>query len=502
MYAQPRRTTQVALVGNSETSRPTHPLEIPEILRLIASYVMYQDLPSCLCVSKAWKHSFLPFRWRVIKAAYMNTRPIGPREVDIIHHRHFIVELTLCGDPAGLDKCNYPNLQRLTIDRNSNAIYPVAQRVVRDPIDDQTRTIDLDFTEIFPSLITLKLTGVGVSALSWSTLSAHLHLRKLNLHYIEVEANDMPSFWGTCAHLETLELIRVSISDTEEDIPSSAVFDRMRRLFVLGNQYPYLTLRCPNLNDLYWGSAWTSLAPTSIDRSVPKGAWPRLTRLTIGVNVVDMDIASMLEGAGGADGSLVHFQLDECRLQTQSFRALSLHFSTLTYLAFDHSPLSMSRIIRDVMCCCPNLHDLIAGVVLATDITAGGPWVCSLLQELRICFWFREHEQDLQQLVFERLSTLTDLQRLTLYHPDNEEIVESHDVLEFRLERGLGQLASLQNLEFLEFDKYGLDPYEAGLGMEEVTWMHGNWKSLKRIDGIPHDDELIRELQFHGIEST
>jgi len=55
---------------------------------------------------------------------------------------------------------------------------------------------------------------------------------------------------------------------------------------------------------------------------------------------------------------------------------------------------------------------------MAKDVVAGGPWVCQQLRKLTACFWFEESEKGLQQEIFERLSTLTRLEELTLEsHP-------------------------------------------------------------------------------------
>lgn len=72
-------------------------------------------------------------------------------------------------------------------------------------------------------------------------------------------------------------------------------------------------------------------------------------------------------------------------------------------------------------------------------------------------------------------------------------------MLEFRLDRGLGQLASIQ----LKYIMFGA-AYVAQLGMEEVEWMATSWKRLKQINGKLNDDPVVEmslatALQGHGI---
>lgn len=200
-------------------------------------------------------------------------------------------------------------------------------------------------------------------------------------------------------------------------------------------------------------------------------------------------MASILESIGEGSGSLIHLGLSLCYPQERSSRALGLHFGSLVDLDLENCSGVKSTTGRDILCLCLKLEILRAWGVLANDVVQSGPWVCRLLRELKICFWFERSEQDQQQHVFERLSTLDRLESLTMFHPEYDINVEDKDVLEFRLDRGLGHLVSLRHLRTLLFDECSGDgPYMPQLGVDEVEWMATHWRELKDVMGKYNKD--------------
>ncbi|KAF9362685.1 hypothetical protein BGX34_005663 [Mortierella sp. NVP85] len=114
----------------------------------------------------------------------------------------------------------------------------------------------------------------------------------------------------------------------------------------------------------------------------------------------------------------------------------------------------------------------------------------------------RAGERHLQRLIFERLSTLVRLTSLDVsgFVKDGG----SDGLLEFRLECGLRQLESLQELRTLQFGYRAFT--RQTLGVDDIEWMVGNWKKLECIDGdlSPDrevDDQLKGILKSHGIKT-
>ncbi|KAF9981760.1 hypothetical protein BGZ65_003607 [Modicella reniformis] len=404
----------------------------------------------------------------------------GPHPDDVYYHRHLIYDLSLLGDPAGLDKYNYPNLHKLTIDCAKN----------KDP--GRERGVSLELTEMFPLLVHLTLNSVKITTTSWLGLSAHCHIRTLQLYCVWIEADDTPAFWRACEKLESLELRKTTIAGG--CAPDEVVFERMRKLIVIETEHLNIAaqlelfLRCPKLVEVKWGIGEyeDDEQPTLITHPLPSGYWPHLDKLSIDCNLQDIDLASLLEGVGEGQGNIVNLQLVGCTLRRQAFKALDLHFHVLVDLDLEDCYSAESYAFRDILCCCSRLENLRARSVLANDIVEGGPWVCQQLRELKICFLFDQEEQDLQQLVFERLSTLVRLERLIMHYPLYD-VYEHYHVLEFQLERGLIQLACLKQLTTLDFVVFS-SPYIPQLGTEEVAWMGFNWKKLTRVSGMLNKD--------------
>jgi hypothetical protein len=228
------------------------------------------------------------------------------------------------------------------------------------------------------------------------------------------------------------------------------------------------------------------------------GHWPPLTKFHVNGYLQDTELASILNRIGNGCGSISDLRLYNCDMSTQASSALGFHFNTLVNVDLGWKCSSSSTIV-DILCGCPRLETLqYVGSILAGDIARRGPWVCQQLRELYLRLLFEESEQDLHQLVFEHLSALTRLERLTML---NTSRMDHENGLAFRFDCGLGRLASLQQLTDLQF---GLERFPQ-LGMEEVAWMVDNWKKLKRINGCLNSDKEVRAqlesvLESHGID--
>jgi hypothetical protein len=88
-------------------------------------------------------------------------------------------------------------------------------------------------------------------------------------------------------------------------------------------------------------------------------------------------------------------------------------------------------------------------------------------------------------------------------------IQEDNDdgVLAFRLDCGLGQLATLRELTGLGFYPGGSTKMMQQLGRDDVEWMTENWPKLKIINGRLNEDieveaELEGILTSHGVAGT
>ncbi|KAF9349490.1 hypothetical protein BGX34_001764 [Mortierella sp. NVP85] len=488
---------------------PENPLEIPEIASIVASSLSSNDLANCLRISRKWLALFLPHRWKSIRVG--STRSIagagksflriGPHPADLHRHRHLIQSLTMLGDLAGLDKYNYPNLRHLVVNYSG--------------AEDPTRTIFLDLDEMFPQVMTLELTYVMIEAATWMTLSNHSHITTLKLWGSFITSNAASGFWRACTNLEYLELKWITIEGGT--VPHDVMFLRLTKLTLWGMfgmdkaEQLSLIFHCPTLKDFQW--AFEDIEDVTDDDGtdddeddthpiitdpIPSGFWPHLDKLIINVCLHNTDVISILKGVRGEHGGLIELNLSTCSsFLDHSSGALEPHFSTLACLHFGNLSVQ-STVIRDILCSCPRLEDLITRCVCVRDIVNGGDWVCHQLQKLSTCLRLQEGEQDLQHDLFERLSRLIHLESLSLNcfrSPEHDQ----DDFVAFRLENGLGQLASLQRLKTLNFD--GCCPQ---LSMKEVAWFKVHWTELKITGGPfhrekPENDNLKAVMKLFGL---
>jgi len=376
----------------------------------------------------------------------------------------------------------------------------------------------MDLTTNTPMLIDLKLNFVKVPSIFWEKLSTHPSLRRLYLGYLSIQTDDSAGIWRTCVNLESLHMIFVIMNDQAR--PRNMLFDRLRELrldtiiLLEGTCYMDLVLQSPMLESFelkigpYGGSGYGvrgyDIGDYGIIRgSTVNGDWPRLKNLSITGGYEDTDLTFMFKRVGSYPGTTVDVEPYHSGLGRLASMDFGSHFRTLVDVDLLGSVVISNSTLPDILCFCPRLEILRARNALARSVAERGAWVCQQLRELRIQFLFEASEQDLKQLMFERLSTLVRLERLTLNYgiPHRG---SHYGVLECRLDCGLGQLASLQHLACVEFWTSSSSQRNPGLDIEEVEWILNNWKQLEKIKGdLNTEGELGTQLwgmiESHGI---
>ena len=462
----------------------THPLEIQEIIDLVVSYLRRKDLHICIRVSKSWRDKFLPHVWRVVRAGlnvddYGVDHPIGPKRDAIDDHRHLIQDLTLVKKIGGFNKYQYPNMRRLVIDMNESK--PHHSR------------LSMNLITKAPMLVDLTLAGGCVPLTFWIALSKHPHLKHLSLAHLTFKADDAPRLWRTCMRLESLQMEYVTMA--EGGRPRNMVFDRLRQLklgvskYLNGSYLMDVMLQSPMIEslELHIGGY------RGFRESTMNGDWVHLKKLYVYGYYENVDLAFIFKKVGKGLGDVVGMEPYRSGLDTQVSKALGSHFTALVDVDLADSMTISDSTIPDMLCLCPSLEKLQTKHVFARSVAKRGSWVCHHLRELRIQFIFDEEEQELQQVIFERLSTLVRLEKLRLdYGYFNR--ASRYDLLELRLDCGLGRLASLQQLACVEFCTPSYISRDPDIGMDEAEWIVENWKKLKWIKGDLNEN---RELQAH-----
>ncbi|KAF9352893.1 hypothetical protein BGX34_011912 [Mortierella sp. NVP85] len=472
----------------------THPLEIQEIIDLVVSYLRRKDLTICIRVSKSWRDKFLPHIWRIVRAGinvddYGVDHPIGPKRDTIDDHRQLIQDLTLVKKIGGFNKYHYPNMRRLVIDMNESK-----------PHHSQ---LFMNLTTKAPMLVDLTLAGGYVPSTFWIALSKHPHLEHLSLAHLTFKAEDAPRLWRTCMRLESLRMEYVTVE--ERGRPRNMVFDRLRQLtlgtskYLNGSYLMDVMLQSPMIEslELHIGGY------KGFRGSTMNGDWVHLKKLYVYGNYEYVDLAFIFKEVGKGLGNVAVMEPYRSGSDIQVFKALGSHFSALVDVDLVDSMTISDSTVPDIMCLCPRLEKLQAKHVFARSVAERGSWVCHHLRELRIQFVFDEREQGLQQVIFERLSTLVQLEKLQLDYGHSDR-ASRYDLLELRLDCGLGRLASLQQLACVEFCTSSYGARDPDIGVEEVEWILGNWKRLKWIKGDLNENRVLQAqlwtvFEYHGI---
>ncbi|KAF9352895.1 hypothetical protein BGX34_011914 [Mortierella sp. NVP85] len=474
-----------------------HPLEIREIADVVASYLRKKDVATCIRVSKGWYDSFLPHVWRIVRTEleddYGVLHPIRPERDAIDNHRHFIQDLTLINTIDGFSEYEYPNIRRLEID-----------------MEERKSPINMNLTTQTPMLVDLKLTCVNVQWSFWSALSNNRHLKHLSLVYLTIKVNDAPSLWKTCMRLESLQMEYVLIE--EGGRPKDMVFDKLRQLKFHASRATYssylmdVMLQSPMLESL---ELEVSLN-TGFRGSTKSGDWGHLKKLHVSGYQEDADLAFIFKKERHGIGNMVSVKEPfSSGLGSQPSKVIfGSHFDTLVDVDLLRCTTVGNTAVPDILCLCPRLEKLQAKYVLAHHVAERDPWVCQHLRELRIQFLFEAPGDDLKRLIFERLSMLVRLERLTLDY-SLAGIIRNYYSLECRLGCGLERLESLKQLTFLWLytskSRWGAFNWkEPDLGMEEAEWILEHWKKLKVIKGDLNRVSDLRAplwsvFQSHGI---
>ncbi|KAF9910539.1 hypothetical protein EC991_006357 [Linnemannia zychae] len=126
------------------------------------------------------------------------------------------------------------------------------------------------------------------------------------------------------------------------------------------------------------------------------------------------------------------------------------------------------------------------------DIERGGPWMSLKLKELEVQFDMQggidlQDEQRQHRLVFDRVSTLAGLERLSF----NAKYGSKLPGLQLCVSHGLGALLPLVNMFFLDVSN-SIQKLE----LADVCWMTEKWPKLRIVHGnLHHNRDIHTALQ-------
>ncbi|KAK3810172.1 MAG: hypothetical protein J3Q66DRAFT_391321 [Benniella sp.] len=452
-----------------------HPLEIPEVLSHVASYVHERSLPACAQVSKGWYQAFIPHIWKDIK---LITQKPGPEAMPRYSHHVKKLYVSVRNLLPDLPQC--PNLQSLTLSE-----YPGSTELVLN--HPHMTHLCIYQGQLLPEL--------------WTILPQLYSLRELDLQMTVVPEQETDTFWQLCTRLEQLRVFNVSISHQGQ--LSSMAFPGIKNLAIEFTEDAPTILefmsRCPNLAVLRWSGRMRRQDSYKLVERIAVKTWPHLHSVSLGrQKIPEEELISIIN----------NLQRMTCLevaclsvIQPGTMDLLRPHFASLTTLDLDRyaRPPSTSPIAQEILSSCPLLERFSFDHIDATVIAEGRPWVCTRLKFLAMQFQFDPLTiSDIQPRVFEQIARLYRLGYLKLCSGFIK--LPFQTTADLRLENGLDKLSTLRSLRVIIFDNS-----IQKMGEKEIEWMLEHWKSLEEIQGKLNREEpeiqdaLARILQKHGV---
>ncbi|KAK3810167.1 MAG: hypothetical protein J3Q66DRAFT_443713 [Benniella sp.] len=487
-----------------------HPLELPEILSHVASYVHRRSLPVCARVSKAWHQAFIPFIWEDIHPRYPKYNRPGLEAVR--KHCHLVKTLTL-------DAHNHRNLCSL-------ARYPNLQSLSVSRIPEPTELLLYHHA----SLLQLTLKNVPIVSGTWATLLQLENLTDLGLYHMEIQETttsttetetetemettetDMDRFWQLCTRLERLTCFSLDIRCHPGQL-FSMTFPRLKELQIRRREvidhtvFLELMKRCPNLTTCVWATLLVSRHPTppELVEAMAAKTWPHLHRFHLESHPIYTKEACKIIGGMERITSLA-LSCPPSALQPETMDHLRLHFAYLTVLRWIWPrAVDDSATAQVILASCPCLVRFSGNWITAATIAKGAPWVCLGLRTLIITPIFDSSTiQDIQPRVFEQIARLERLEVLRLWDPNPRDDFQPYlfqKSVDLRLTYGLGKLSTLRWLRYIAFNFS-----HQRMGEQEMDWILEHWTSLEmvrgRLDGLDDvvGNELSQRLRDRGID--
>ncbi|KAG0003394.1 hypothetical protein BGZ80_005800 [Entomortierella chlamydospora] len=215
------------------------------------------------------------------------------------------------------------------------------------------------------------------------------------------------------------------------------------------------------------------------------GVWTQLQELTApGCEISDENLALVISNMNRVKRLVV----PGADFGPLALAALRPHFPHLKELNMSLSAINMGAATVEILASCSQLQSLTADRVAGWRVREGEEWACQQsLKSLEVCFVLSRPNPKYrqQQLIFERISELRNLERLDISNrkiPDRD----LRYTLDFRLGRGLGVLKTLKALREFHFEYT-----KQWMETEEVEWMLENWPQLEVVMGPLNVDNDI-----------
>ncbi|KAK3823247.1 MAG: hypothetical protein J3Q66DRAFT_437640 [Benniella sp.] len=472
----------------------THPLELVEILSLVAAYLPLESLPACTRVSKTWYQACVPLIWSDIHLGGLSRC-----SASIQKNKHLVKRVNIGYVwRKELASLSFSNLDSICLDVPELHGGDTIQFIMEHPT--VTR-------------LELKHLASGQPAF-WDALLGFRNLRSLSMSSLEIFGTNMDKFWQLCARLERLDIMfehNPSVTLPPGDYPNLRHLGMSGRNPDMASFFIRFLRQCPCLTSIAWRTQifLTEAFLSRLSELFEAKALPCLEYLDAGTGWIGNGLLTRLIRSLPPRIKALLFGFSRTATIIDFETVFQPCFSTIRVLEAAADINIKLPFAQIAMSSCPLLEKLKAPIVDALVVTEGKPWVCLRLKVLELAFCFDppgiagEPQAStighLQPLIFDRLSKLTRLEELRMTGPDRQ--YGPCGKVDLRLEIGLDKLSTLWLLRSI--DLYNVLQC---LGDAEVDWISEHWKSLTLFRGrlFGHGNAVSeawgKRLNRHGIK--
>ncbi|KAF9913700.1 hypothetical protein BX616_009716 [Lobosporangium transversale] len=518
-----------------------HPLDIPEIIGNVSSFLNQRDLVTCLRVSSTFYRVLIERVWKIVRLNHRQTRiiPVGKVLQD---HKKYIKELYFEGyhpdEYMSLRGCSRLQFIRAILLNNP---YPSVLAKFNRLIEAHSSTI---------RGIQCSLSYYGPNDPSglefWRTLLKCPHICMLNISNMVVKDDKVDLFFLICPKLRSLTMSDIDILQFPHytvNENSGFVLPYIQYLYIADIDYVrhnstahcwgMLVRKCPNLRSLTISTKNQNIDGEEEDTNsiISRTAFfqypwmfPHLEILYLECSLSDEEVAAILRQMAQVIALMLpHSCFGWLSLQellvdrggrvngsanrggvTQAGRLCDTIRELIASKECVQESSKANGIAQTILSNCPRLRTLHAFRITAMEIANGTKWVCSEITtlglELVVDIDQRSEEEALtkQRAVFERLGKLTKLRSLSLTAPATD---GPNKTLGLTLKAGLDELAGLKNLKILCFSH---ECYQA-MGPEEAIWIVEHWPSIEQLvgdlDENPRTADSVADIfELHGVQ--
>ncbi|ORZ29133.1 hypothetical protein BCR41DRAFT_344601, partial [Lobosporangium transversale] len=423
----------------------TNPLDIPEIISIIGSFLDRTDIIRCICVSKTFHFSLIGLIWKRI-----NVRGLGrlrtyriPTNEALEKHKKYIEELDFddffASVFSSLQGCNRLRLVEYHT-------WKTFKRSNLSELSDLIKSHSSTITE-------LRLRGSSLRG-AWSAVLECAHLEALVIFEACIPNDEVDPFFQVCKKIKTLMMHEVHIDQLPRDFLDEGtckyIFPNIQRLLLWDTliscpPHPYtskycfgiLTRRCPELRSLNFLNLDQDIHPSQrLNFGFYKVVFlehqftlSNLSSLYTRAEIRDEDMATLLKQMT----ELRRLEVPYCDFGPLSLRELLADeqeiledgqimrrrrdqrlCDTVEILIFRRQSGITDGIAQPILSNCPCLRKLEGPNATVTEIADGAEWVCTGLTRMRIGLkvdvdqWTAQGKEK-RRIVYERIRGLTQL---------------------------------------------------------------------------------------------